>query len=75
MTEGPARLAHGNRGKASSQKWDTSKEIFAINLLKGEWHNFGPTFAAEKLAEQFNIKISAEALRKCMIKAGVWTIN
>jgi len=40
IAEGPVGLAHGNRGKASSRKWDTTKEIFAISLLKDQWSGF-----------------------------------
>lgn len=66
-----AGLVHGNRGKSSSRKWDPQHEEIALSLLKSDWHDFGPTFAAEQLAKQ-GIKVSPETLRKSMIKAGLW---
>src|SRR3990167_8314083 len=73
--EGIKSLVHKNRGKASNKKWDRGKEKLAIELLKGEWFGFGPTFAAEKLFELHAIKISREALRKSMIKHGLWIVK
>lgn len=73
--EGPGGLAHKNRGKVSKKKWDFKEEAFSINLLKTDWKDFGPTFASEKLAEKFDIKISPETLRQSMIKNGIWRVN
>ncbi len=74
-SDGPKSLAHKNRGKTSNRKWDVNKEALAIDLLKSEWKGFGPTFAAEKLLELHQIKISEETLRKSMIKHGLWWAN
>ena len=60
LKEGPSGLAHKNRGKVSKRKWDIEQEVISINLLKTGWKGFGPTFATEKLEEQFGIKISSE---------------
>src|SRR3990167_10273938 len=73
--EGIKSLVHKNRGKASNKKWDRGKEKLAIELLKGDWFGFGPTFAAEKLFESHGINISREALRKSMIKYGLWIVK
>jgi len=71
---GPSSLAHKNRGRISNRKWNLGQEKFAIDLLKSEWHGFGPTFAAEKLLELYDIKISEETLRT-LTKYGLWVIN
>lgn len=71
--QGDAGLVHLNRGRPSSRKWDPNEKALAIELLKSEWRGFGPTFAAEKLAELKNIRISPETLRKAMIANGLWT--
>src|SRR6266481_3768771 len=34
--------------------------------------DFGPTFAAEKLAERHDLKVSRETLRGWMRQAGIW---
>jgi len=65
-------LVHGNRGKSSSKRWDQQQEKLLIELLKGEWQGFGPTFAAEKLEELHSIKVSREVVRKAMIRANIW---
>lgn len=65
-------LVHKNRGRVSPRRWDAEKEQFLIELLQGNWHGFGPTFAAEKLEELHDIKVSKEVVRKAMIRAGIW---
>ena len=68
-------LTHKNRGKPSKKKWDSKQEQLTIDLLKNDWHGFGPTFTAEKLLELHGIKISEEVVRKSMIKHGLWEVN
>jgi hypothetical protein len=41
-------------------------------LVKERYVDFGPTFAAEKLAESHDLKVSRETLRKWMHHAGIW---
>jgi len=43
-----------------------------IQLIRDHYNDFGPTFAAEKLAANHGIKVSNEWLRKVMISAGIW---
>src|SRR6516162_3960592 len=65
-------VIHKNRGKPSKRKLDPEKRTFAIELLKSElWCGFGPTFAAEKLDELHNIKISRESIRHIMREEGI----
>src|SRR4030081_2093261 len=44
---------------------------FAI-MLSLRYADFGPTFAAEKLAERHDLKVSRETLRSWMRQAGIW---
>jgi transposase-like protein len=44
----------------------------AIALVRQRYADFGPTFAAEKLAEHHNLKVSRETLRSWMRQAGIW---
>lgn len=69
---GDSGLIHRSRGSVSPRKWDIEQEQFLMGLLRGGWHGFGPTFAAEKLEEIHGIKISREVIRKSMIKEGLW---
>src|SRR5258705_11201075 len=42
-------------------------------IMRSLWcGNFGPTFAAEKLAERHDLKVSRETLRSWMRQAGIW---
>ena len=69
---GDQGIIHLNRGSSSPLRWSKEEEFFAMNLLKCEWEGFGPTFAAEKLKEIYNIQVSKETLRKRMIENGLW---
>lgn len=48
---------------------------FKDNVLRNvalQYHDFKPTFAAEKLLERDNLKINKETLRQWMIEEGLW---
>lgn len=70
---GDSVVVHGSRGRPSDRKLPakTQRQAFAI-LKQPEWHDFGPTFAAEQLAMLHQIHVGKETLRRCMIEAGLW---
>jgi transposase len=71
--QGDAAVVHGLRGRASNRKIATGLQAQAIEILKQpEWHDFGPTFAAEQLGKRHQIRVSDETLRHWMIGAGLW---
>jgi hypothetical protein len=41
-------------------------------LTQPDWHDFGPTFAAEQLAKRYQIQVGKETLRGWMREAGLW---
>ena len=44
-------VVHGLRGRASNRKLPDQTQRQALAILKQpDWHDFGPTFAAEQLA-------------------------
>jgi hypothetical protein len=45
---------------------------YVVEIIRANYHDFGPTFAAEKLADLHEINVSKETLRKWMIDAGIW---
>ncbi|SQK48780.1 putative integrase/transposase [Escherichia coli] len=47
-------------------------ELRVLSLLHDNYRDFGPTLAAEKLRERYNITVSAETLRKWMAADGLW---
>ena len=72
-SEGDGVVVHGLRGRASNRQIDAKTQAPAIVLLKQpEWHDFGPTFAAEQLAKRHSIEVSKETVRGWMVAAGLW---
>src|SRR6202163_4851149 len=71
--QGDAVVVHGLRGRSSNRKLSgqTKKQALAI-LKQPDWHDFGPTFAAEQLAKLHQIEVGKETLRGWMLKAGMW---
>jgi Winged helix-turn helix len=73
QTEGDGVVVHGLRGRASNRQIDPQTQARAIELLKQpEWHDFGPTFASEQLAQRHSIAVSKETVRGWMVAEGLW---
>lgn len=70
---GPAALTVERRGKPSNNQLDPGLAKTALELVRENYANFGPTFACEKLRDRHKIKLSKETLRQLMIGAGLWT--
>ena len=71
--QGDGVVVHGLRGRPSNRKIAAKTQTQAIGILRQpEWHDFGPTFAAEQLAKRHQIHIGKETLRGWMIGAGLW---
>src|SRR5947199_9934612 len=71
--EGDTVIVHGLRGRTSNRKLSAKTQRQALAILKKpEWHDFGPTFAAEQLAKRHKIHVGKETLRGWMIEAGLW---
>jgi transposase len=71
--QGDAVVVHGLRGRPSNHKLPAQAQRQALAILKQpEWHDFGPTFAAEQLAQRHQIQVGKETLRQWMIQAGMW---
>jgi transposase len=71
-TRGPAALVSQRRGQPSNRRHPTELRHKALGLVRERYHDFGPTFAAEKLAEHHDLRISHETLRQWMIQDGLW---
>lgn len=70
--EGEKGLVHGLRGQASKRRITSRVWDKILSLYRTIYHDFGPTFACEKLAERHKITISDETLRKKLIAEGLW---
>jgi transposase len=65
-------LASGKRGKPSNNRSVESLEAEVMALVRDRYSDFGPTLAAEKLAELHGLRVSKETLRHWMKAAGLW---
>ena len=70
---GDAVVVHGLRGRPSNRKLPAKTQKQAMKILtQPDWHDFGPTFAAEQLAKRYQIQVGKETLRGWMMEAGLW---
>jgi hypothetical protein len=69
---GDAALIHGNRGKPSNNRTPETVLEQALEAYRTRYSDFGPTFAAEQLAEHEGIAISVSVLRRRLIASGEW---
>lgn len=69
---GAASLAHQSRGRPSNNRLAMDIRETALSLVRTHYADFGPTLAAEKLAERHGIIVSRETLRIWMAEDGLW---
>ncbi len=79
VESGAKGLVHGNAGRRSNHGKAAKIRQRVLDLVKtlygGEsgCERFGPTLAAEHLAEDHGIAVDPETLRRWMLEAGLWT--
>src|SRR5258705_3955118 len=69
---GPEALVSRRRGRPSNRAYSGDLRDAAIGIIRERYPDFGPTLAAEKLAELHGIHLARETVRQWMIAAGVW---
>jgi len=70
---GDKAVVHGLRGKPSKRKIQESTEREAVRILSSPvYQGFGPTLAAEYLAQKHGIQASKETVRQWMIRGKLW---
>jgi hypothetical protein len=69
--EGEAGLAHRNRGRSSNRQHGLALKARVLRLYARRYGDFGPTLAAEQLAERHGLRLSAETLRRWLTTQGV----
>ena len=70
--DGPSALRHKARGKAPNNIIQAAKRSYALDIVRENYADFGPTLASEMLAEHHAFKVSRETLRKWMQEDGLW---
>jgi len=74
---GDGALRHGLRGRPSNRKMPDAVKRRAVELYRKNqqtklWHDYGPTLAAEELAQKHGIVISRETMRQWLMEAKLW---
>jgi hypothetical protein len=69
---GPETLVSSRRGRPSNRRLPEDLRRLAMALARERYADFGPTLAAEKLAEPHGLRVSREALRQWMVAEGLW---
>ncbi|MFB9262505.1 ISNCY family transposase [Bradyrhizobium erythrophlei] len=69
---GPAALISKKRGKPSNRSYPAVVRTEALALIKAKYADFGPTLAAEKLAERHGLHFGVETVRRWMLADGIW---
>ncbi len=70
---GPSALASRKRGRPSNRKHGGTFRRTVLTLVREHYTDFGPTLAAEKLAERHGLRIGVETLRQWIMADGLWT--
>ncbi len=70
--EGAGGIRHKARGEPSNNMMNRHKRDYAIELIRDNYADFGPTLATEMLAERHQFKVSRETVRKWMKEEGLW---
>ncbi|WP_041679335.1 ISNCY family transposase [Rhizobium etli] len=71
-TDGAASIRHKAIGRPSNNRISDGVRDYAVTLVRERYADFGPTLAAEKLAERDGLRVSRETLRRWMSEAGLW---
>jgi Winged helix-turn helix len=70
--DGAASLVSKHRGKPSNHRLPAEVRTLALSIVRDRYADFGPSLAAEKLAEHHGCLVSRETLRGWMIADGLW---
>ena len=76
--QGAAGLAHRSAGRSSNRAKPPKVRTLVVRLIRQKYsgepgERFGPTLAAEHLASEDRIAISASTVRRWMLSEGLWS--
>src|ERR1700674_2508434 len=69
---GTTSLLSKRRGRPSNHRLPAEVRTLALSIVRERYFDFGPSLAAEKLAEHHGCSVSRETLRGWMIADGLW---
>jgi transposase len=72
-SEGDGAVVHGLRGRPSNRRLAEAVRAQVLRVYRERYAGFGPTLAAEKLAETHGLAVSRETLRQWLMAEGLWS--
>src|SRR4051794_41663031 len=69
---GAEGLVSRRRGRPSNRRHPDAVREAALAAIRERYADFGPTLAAEKLAEVHDLRLGRETVRRWMAEAGLW---
>jgi hypothetical protein len=72
-SQGDGAVVHKLRGKPSNRRLDDAVRRSVLALYRKKYLGFGPTLAAEKLAEHERLEVAVRTLREWLLAEGLWT--
>src|SRR5246127_112785 len=70
--DGATSLLSKRRDRPGNHRLPAEVRALALSIVRERYSDFGPTLAAEKLAEQHGCLVSHETLRRWLIADGLW---
>jgi transposase len=72
LAGGAAGIVHRGRGRPGNRRADPDQRRRAIEIYEDQYRGFGPTLAAEKMAEREGLVVHPETLRRWLAATGDW---
>ena len=72
---GSTAVIHKLKGRESNHHLDPFVKEKAVQIVRENYSDFKPKFAAEKLQENHQISINSQTLRRWMSKADIWKVK
>ena len=69
---GVGALISKKRGRPSNRRIDEGRKRQIMAIVQARYGDFGPSLAAEYLAQEHGLSTSGETLRGWMVEAGLW---
>jgi transposase len=72
LQRGDAALVHRLRGRPSNNRYSKENRDFVLDVFRRVYTGFGPTLLSETLAEEYDLVIDSETIRRWLLAAGLW---
>jgi hypothetical protein len=70
--EGDVGLVHRGRGRPSNRQSESGLKEQVLALYRSQYSDYGPTLAAECLAQEDRVCVRVSTLRRWLVSAGLW---